>query len=378
MYTHTTHRVFPLKTTAATSAELTKISSTISDHTSDSHLQPATANGTNQPPSSSVAEPEQAILNGFSPYLSTPLPVHGDASLHKGSLKPQEMGSALNEGASIPNGFVDSSTAMETEAVERPAHKNLDQDAPLSLSLTTVQPSCTEYHCMPTDMPRFLTTFIPKVCFKLLMCSSPYPLTQALGGQIEPGYEGNFSFTPSHPLLLHPQVQVPWNPLYCSDRSAEFARLEWLTGGPSRLKQLLFHGRREKRRQGTSRAELFPPTPAGVDALCPPNGWSHIYIPGMWTGASMGWQSFTVHLSLSLSLSDKENMIHDSGKMAVLDKLLVTLKREGHRVLIYSQMTRMIDLLEEFMAYRRYKYIRLDGSSRISDRRDMVDDFQTK
>lgn len=82
--------------------------------------------------------------------------------------------------------------------------------------------------------------------------------------------------------------------------------------------------------------------------------------------------------SLSLSLSDKENMIHDSGKMAVLDKLLVTLKREGHRVLIYSQMTRMIDLLEEFMAYRRYKYIRLDGSSRISDRRDMVDDFQTK
>ena len=64
--------------------------------------------------------------------------------------------------------------------------------------------------------------------------------------------------------------------------------------------------------------------------------------------------------------------------MAVLDKLLVKLKREGHRVLVYSQMTRMIDLLEEFMAYRRYRYIRLDGSSRISDRRDMVDDFQTK
>lgn len=71
-------------------------------------------------------------------------------------------------------------------------------------------------------------------------------------------------------------------------------------------------------------------------------------------------------------------MITDSGKMAVLDKLLVKLKREDHRVLIYSQMTRMIDLLEEYMAHRRYRYIRLDGSSRISDRRDMVDDFQTK
>jgi DNA helicase INO80 len=71
-------------------------------------------------------------------------------------------------------------------------------------------------------------------------------------------------------------------------------------------------------------------------------------------------------------------MIHDSGKMTILDKLLANLKVEGHRVLIYSQMTRVIDLLEEFMGYRRYKYIRLDGSSRISDRRDMVADFQSK
>ena len=64
--------------------------------------------------------------------------------------------------------------------------------------------------------------------------------------------------------------------------------------------------------------------------------------------------------------------------MVVLDRLLAKLKREGHRVLVYSQMTKMIDLLEEFMTYRRHKYIRLDGSSRISERRDMVDDFQTK
>ncbi len=71
-------------------------------------------------------------------------------------------------------------------------------------------------------------------------------------------------------------------------------------------------------------------------------------------------------------------MITDSGKMVVLDKLLTRLKREGHRVLLYSQMTRMIDILEDYMAYRRHKYIRLDGSSRISDRRDMVEDFQTQ
>ena len=76
--------------------------------------------------------------------------------------------------------------------------------------------------------------------------------------------------------------------------------------------------------------------------------------------------------------SEKMSMIFDSGKMTVLDKLLVKLKQEQHRVLIYSQMTRMIDILEEFMGFRRYRCIRLDGSSRISDRRDMVADFQTK
>jgi len=34
--------------------------------------------------------------------------------------------------------------------------------------------------------------------------------------------------------------------------------------------------------------------------------------------------------------------------------------------------------LQEYMQYRHHRYIRLDGSSRISERRDMVDDFQTK
>merc|ERR1711962_992453 len=62
----------------------------------------------------------------------------------------------------------------------------------------------------------------------------------------------------------------------------------------------------------------------------------------------------------------------------VLDELLTKMKKEDHRVLIYSQMTKMIDILEEFMKYRKHKYMRLDGSSKISDRRDMVADFQSR
>ena len=53
-----------------------------------------------------------------------------------------------------------------------------------------------------------------------------------------------------------------------------------------------------------------------------------------------------------------------SGKLTALDRLLTQLKRKRHRVLLYSQMTKMLDVLEDFMAHRRYRYVRLDGSSR--------------
>ncbi|KAJ2004533.1 putative DNA helicase ino80 [Coemansia thaxteri] len=73
-----------------------------------------------------------------------------------------------------------------------------------------------------------------------------------------------------------------------------------------------------------------------------------------------------------------DKLIRYSGKMAALDLLLIRLKQEGHRVLLYFQMTKMIDLFEEYLAYRKYTYLRLDGSSKISDRRDMVMDWQTR
>ena len=73
-----------------------------------------------------------------------------------------------------------------------------------------------------------------------------------------------------------------------------------------------------------------------------------------------------------------KQLLFESGKLQALDKLLADLKAEGHRVLIYFQMTKMIDIMEEYLAYRQYTYLRLDGSSKISDRRDMVMDWQTR
>ncbi|KJZ77721.1 Putative DNA helicase INO80 [Hirsutella minnesotensis 3608] len=73
-----------------------------------------------------------------------------------------------------------------------------------------------------------------------------------------------------------------------------------------------------------------------------------------------------------------QRFVTDSGKLAKLDELLTKLKNEGHRVLLYFQMTRMIDMMEEYLTYRNYKYCRLDGSTKLEDRRDTVHDFQTR
>ena len=80
----------------------------------------------------------------------------------------------------------------------------------------------------------------------------------------------------------------------------------------------------------------------------------------------------------NIHVPSMRRFVTDSGKLAKLDHLLSQLKEGGHRVLLYFQMTRMIDLMEEYLTYRNYKYLRLDGSTKLEDRRDTVADFQTK
>lgn len=91
-----------------------------------------------------------------------------------------------------------------------------------------------------------------------------------------------------------------------------------------------------------------------------------------------GWLGSAPQGYSNMRVPPMKNLIMDSGKLSALDRLLTELKAGGHRVLIYFQMTRMIDLMEEYLTYRKHKYLRLDGSSKISDRRDMVQDWQTR
>ncbi|GBL51788.1 hypothetical_protein [Candidozyma auris] len=80
----------------------------------------------------------------------------------------------------------------------------------------------------------------------------------------------------------------------------------------------------------------------------------------------------------NIRMPSMNRFITESGKLSMLDKLLDNLKNNDHRVLIYFQMTKMMDLMEEYLTFRQHKYIRLDGSSKLEDRRDLVHDWQTK
>ena len=62
-------------------------------------------------------------------------------------------------------------------------------------------------------------------------------------------------------------------------------------------------------------------------------------------------------------VTNAADLAASSGKLKMLDRLLMVLKREGHRAVIFSQFTKMLDLIEDFIVMRGYTYVRLDGST---------------
>ncbi|SMN18982.1 similar to Saccharomyces cerevisiae YBR245C ISW1 Member of the imitation-switch (ISWI) class of ATP-dependent chromatin remodeling complexes [Maudiozyma saulgeensis] len=70
-----------------------------------------------------------------------------------------------------------------------------------------------------------------------------------------------------------------------------------------------------------------------------------------------------------------EHLVYNSAKLKVLDRLLKKLKSQGSRVLIFSQMSRLLDILEDYCFFRDYKYCRIDGSTDHEDRIKAIDDY---
>jgi chromodomain-helicase-DNA-binding protein 1 len=73
-----------------------------------------------------------------------------------------------------------------------------------------------------------------------------------------------------------------------------------------------------------------------------------------------------------------KELLKGSGKLVLLDKLLCRLKETGHRVLIFSQMVRMLDILAEYLQKRHFSFQRLDGSIKGEIRKQALDHFNAE
>lgn len=70
-----------------------------------------------------------------------------------------------------------------------------------------------------------------------------------------------------------------------------------------------------------------------------------------------------------------DNLILTSGKFIYLDRKLTELKENGHRVLIFSQYVILLNVMEEYLRIRQHSYLRLDGSTPVNIRQQLIDEY---
>jgi helicase SWR1 len=80
-------------------------------------------------------------------------------------------------------------------------------------------------------------------------------------------------------------------------------------------------------------------------------------------------------MRLTIQFPDKRLLQYDCGKLQALDKLLRKLQVGGHRALIFTQMTKVLDILEQFLNIHGHKYLRLDGATKVEQRQILTERF---
>ncbi|XP_061438990.1 SWI/SNF-related matrix-associated actin-dependent regulator of chromatin subfamily A containing DEAD/H box 1 isoform X3 [Rhineura floridana] len=71
------------------------------------------------------------------------------------------------------------------------------------------------------------------------------------------------------------------------------------------------------------------------------------------------------------------DLLLDSGKFRTLTHILSDFKEKGDRVVLFSQFTMMLDILEVLLKHQQHRYLRLDGKTQISDRIHLIDEFNS-
>jgi DNA excision repair protein ERCC-6 len=72
-----------------------------------------------------------------------------------------------------------------------------------------------------------------------------------------------------------------------------------------------------------------------------------------------------------------ESVVERAGKLQVLAKILPLWKEQGHRVLIFCQWRKMLNIIQRFTELQGWKFARLDGNTNVASRQRLVDTFNT-
>merc|ERR1719167_405633 len=89
-------------------------------------------------------------------------------------------------------------------------------------------------------------------------------------------------------------------------------------------------------------------------------------------------EGYARHIGMGGDVVHGPDIFRASGKFELLDRIFPKLKRSGHRILLFCQMTALMTILEDYLNWRGYKYLRLDGTTKSDDRGDMLADFNQK
>ncbi|XP_028773967.1 probable ATP-dependent DNA helicase CHR12 isoform X2 [Neltuma alba] len=148
-------------------------------------------------------------------------------------------------------------------------------------------------------------------------------------------------------------------------------------------------------RRKKDEVEKYLPGKSQVILKCDMSSWQKVYYQQVTdlgrvgldngTGKSKSLQNLTMQLRKCCNhpylfvgehnMWNKDEIVRASGKFELLDRLLPKLRRTGHRVLMFSQMTRLMDILEIYLRLHDFKFLRLDGSTKTEERGTLLRQF---
>jgi len=88
-------------------------------------------------------------------------------------------------------------------------------------------------------------------------------------------------------------------------------------------------------------------------------------------------EELAINVGRLLATANPDDLVQQSAKLCILLSLIENFRQNGHRTLIFSQSTKMLDIIEKTLLSEGVELLRIDGSSKEQDRQRFVDDFNS-